>query len=162
MGVKEFFEGLSNTMDAKSGFVYFGMFVLTIIMMIMIFTWLNTKDAGNGYIIATAVLLFIPAVVFLTLWMGSLYKFSPIEKMKTKLAKLLFDGKVSMVAAFLATLTPEVAQQAVKEVGKKHGDEAEARAAALVAQLAPAAAIEAASIDGDTAPPPMPAGSYYY
>lgn len=132
MGFGDFFKGVNTTMEKWGGTFYMGMFVLTILMLVLIFSWLTSKDANNSLIIGTAVLLFIPAFVFLTLWMSSVYKFSPLMKMKEKLANAIFEGKAEIVAAFLASVSPDVAAEAVQIVSDKHGSEAAARAKRMV------------------------------
>tara|TARA_Y100000389_G_C17418684_1_gene495312 strand:- start:272 stop:739 length:468 start_codon:yes stop_codon:yes gene_type:complete len=135
MGIEGFFNGVNNTMTNWGGTFYMGMFVLTILMMVLVFSWLNSKDADNSLIIGTAVLLFIPAFVFLTLWMSSVWAFSPLEKLKVAIANALFKGKVDIVAALLATVTPEVGLAAAKKVREEHGDEAGNRAELLVSSF---------------------------
>lgn len=135
MGIGDFFNGVNTTMTNWGGTFYMGMFVLTILMMVLVFSWLNSKDAGNSLIIGTAVLLFIPAFVFLTLWMGSVWAFSPLAKMKVAIANAIFEGKAEIVAALLATVTPEVGLEAAKIVREKHGEEAGEQAERLVASI---------------------------
>jgi hypothetical protein len=149
MGIGNFFEGVNNTMTKWGGTFYMGMFVLTILMMVLVFSWLNSKDAGNSLIIGTAVLLFIPAFVFLTLWMSSVWEFSPLAKVKVAIAKAIFEGKVEIVAALLATVTPDVGQEAAIIVREKHGKEAGDRAERLVASIT--------STNEETAAPAAPA-----
>ena len=91
MGIGDFFNGVNTTMSNWGGTFYMGMFVLTILMMVLLFSWLNSKDANNSLIIGTAVLLFIPAFVFLTLWMSSVWNFSPLARMKVAIAKAIFE-----------------------------------------------------------------------
>ena len=135
MGIGDFFNGLNTTMSNWGGTFYMGMFVLTILMMVLLFSWLNSKDANNSLIIGTAVLLFIPAFVFLTLWMSSFWNFSPLARMKVAIAKAIFEGKTEIVAALLATVTPEVGREAAKIVREKHGDAAGERAESLVESI---------------------------
>jgi hypothetical protein len=83
MGIGDFFNVVNTTMTNWGGTFYMGMFLLTILMMVLLFSWLNSKDADNSLIIGTAVLLFIPAFVFLTLWMSSVLEFSPLATDET-------------------------------------------------------------------------------
>lgn len=135
MGIGDFFKGVNNTMTNWGGTFYMGMFVLTILMLVLVFSWLNSKDADNSLIIGTAVLLFIPAFVFLTLWMSSVWAFSPLAKVKDAIAKAIFEGKVEIVAALLATVTPDVGLKAAEIVRDKHGPEAGDQAERLVASI---------------------------
>ena len=135
MGFGDFFKGVNTTMEKWGGTFYMGMFVLTILMMVLLFSWLTSKDAKNSLIIGTAVLLFIPAFVFLTLWMSSVYKFSPLRQLKEKLADAIFKQKSEIVAAFLASVSPEVAAEAVQIVSDKHGTEAANRAQRMVDRI---------------------------
>lgn len=110
MGIGDFFEGVNNTMTNWGGTFYMGMFVLTILMLVLVFSWLNSKDADNSLIIGTAVLLFIPAFVFLTLWMSSVWEFSTLAKMKVALADAIIKGQRDLAFAFAKALGPDVAR----------------------------------------------------
>lgn len=135
MGIEDFFNGVNTKMTNWGGTFYMGMFVLTILMMVLLFSWLNSKDAGNSLIIGTAVLLFIPAFVFLTLWMSSVWAFSPLAKMKVAIAKAIFEGKAEIVASLLATVTPDVGREAANIVRVKHGNDAGDKADFLVESI---------------------------
>jgi hypothetical protein len=135
MGIGDFFNEVNKTITNWGGTFYMGMFVLTILMMVLVFSWLNSKDADNSLIIGTAVLLFIPAFVFLTLWMSSVWQYSPLARMKAAIANAIFEGKAEIVAALLATVTPQVGQEAAKIVRDRHGAEAGDRADRLVASI---------------------------
>jgi hypothetical protein len=107
MGIEDFFNGVNTKMTNWGGTFYMGMFILTILMMVLLFSWLNSKDAGNSLIIGTAVLLFIPAFVFLTLWMSSIWSFSPLAKMKKALADAIIKGQRDLATAIAKALGPE-------------------------------------------------------
>jgi hypothetical protein len=85
MGVGRFFNSVNKTIAEWGGTFYLGMFILTILMMVLLFSWLSLTDANNSLIIGTTVLLFIPAFVFLTLWMSAAYKFGPIGRVNNLL-----------------------------------------------------------------------------
>lgn len=128
MGIGDFFNSVNTTMTNWGGTFYMGMFVLTILMMVLVFSWLNSKDADNSLIIGTAVLLFIPAFVFLTLWMSSVWTFSPLEKMKKALEDAILKGKTELATAFAKALGPDVARAVLEgmiENNKATRDQAE-------------------------------------
>jgi len=116
MGIGEFFKGVNNTMTNWGGTFYMGMFVLTILMMVLLFSWLNSKDADNSLIIGTAVLLFIPAFVFLTLWMSSVWAFSPLAKMKQAFEDAIINGRRDLAIAFAKALGPDGARAVLESI----------------------------------------------
>ena len=116
MGIEVFFKKVNETMSNWGGTFYMGMFVLTILMMVLVFSWLNSKDADNSLIIGTAVLLFIPAFVFLTLWMSSVWAFSPLAKMKKALKDAIINGRRDLAIAFAKALGPDGAQAVLESI----------------------------------------------
>ena len=102
------------------GTFYMGMFVLTILMMVLVFSWLTSKDASNSRIIGTAVLLFIPAFVFLTLWMSSVWKFGPLAKMKKELTAAIINGRKDLATAFAKALGPDVARAVLESLRNEY------------------------------------------
>jgi hypothetical protein len=122
MGIGNFFNGVNTKMTNWGGTFYMGMFVLTILMMVLLFSWLNSKDADNSLIIGTAVLLFIPAFVFLTLWMSSVWAFSPLAKMKKALADAIIKGQKDLAITFAKALGPDVARAVLESMRKDYPD----------------------------------------
>jgi predicted membrane protein len=125
MGIGKFFEGVNNTMTNWGGTFYMGMFVLTILMMVLLFSWLNSKDADNSLIIGTAVLLFIPAFVFLTLWMSSVWAYSPLAKMKKALADAIIKGQRDLATAFAKALGPDGARAVLESMRAEYSTQVE-------------------------------------
>ena len=123
MGIGEFFKGVNDTMTKWGGTFYMGMLVLTILMMVLLFSWLNSKDADNSLIIGTAVLLFIPAFVFLTLWMSSVWKYSPFEQMKKRFKKAIIEGSVAFVKEYAKFLGPDGARAVLESIRAEYPDQ---------------------------------------
>ena len=151
MGIGDFFKGVNNTMTKWGGTFYMGMFVLTILMMVLLFSWLNSKDADNSLIIGTTVLLFIPAFVFLTLWMSSVWTFSPLAKMKKAFKNAIIKGQKELATAFAKALGPEGVRTVLESMRAKYpGIVADAESELV--QTAAAAATDVTDV----------ASAYYY
>jgi hypothetical protein len=75
MAVMDFFEGVALYARAYSGTVYLGMFIITLIIMIIVFSFLTQKDGEKTYAWLSfgAFLLLIHSFILLSLWVGNMY-----------------------------------------------------------------------------------------